>query len=669
MNGPSVSRARHFLTITQCQSLLKHYGATQSITKTKQLHALSITSSLFSTQLRANIAATYAISEHIPNARKLFDELPERSSFLYNAMIRMYVNSGCYYDALNVFVGMLETGECRPDNYAYTFVVKACGELSLLGFGAVVHGRILMAGLHADTFVQNSLLAMYMNCGEEEAAEKVFDTMLERTTVSWNSMISGYFKNGCVREALMVLDRMVDLGVEMDCATMVAVLPVCSYLRELEVGRKVHALVAEKGLGKNISVRNALVDMFSKCGSMAEAWLVFDRMVVRDVVSWTSIINGYILNGDVRSAISLFPLMLFDGVRPNSVTLASLLSACGSSKNLMDGRCFHGWAVRQKLEFDVLVETSLIDMYAKCNRVDLSFQVFMKTSKKRTALWNAILSGCTHNGLAREAIEIFKQMLMDAVKPDHASLNSLLPAYAILADLQQAVNIHCYLTRSGFLSSTEVVTGLIDLYSKCGSLEYAYKIFSRIPENNKDIILWSVIIAGYGMHGHGKTAVLLFRQMVKSGIKPNEVTFTSVLHACSHAGLVDDGLNLFKFMIESRQISPKADHYTCIVDLLGRSGRLEEAYDIIRTMSFRPTNAIWGALLGACVIHENVELGEVAANQLFELEPENTGNYVLLAKIYSAVGRWKDAENVRDVMTEIGLRKTPAHSLIEVRNM
>lgn len=581
----------------------------------------------------------------------------------------MYIQNGLPYDALHVFVEMLAWGQCRPDNFTYPFVVKACGDLSLLNVGVALHGRTLMAGFDLDTFVQNSLLAMYMNCGEKEAATRIFDTMGERSVVSWNTMINGCFRNGCAKEAMMVFNWMMDVGVEPDCATMVSVLPACGYIKDLLSGRRIHALVEEKDLGKNIAARNALVDMYAKCGSMNEAQLVVDKMGERDVVTWTTMINGYIVNGDARSALALCWPMQVDGVRPNSITIASLLLACGSLCSSKYGRCLHGWSIRQKVESDVIVETALIDMYAKCKNVDLCFRVFDKTTERRTVPWNAILSGCIHNGLAREAAEFFKLMLKEAVQPNDATLNSLLPAYAILADLQQATNIHCYLVRSGFLSSIEVATGLIDIYSKCGSLESAHKIFSGVPENEKDIILWSVIIACYGVHGHGEIAVSLFNQMVQSGVKPNEVTFTSVLHACSHAGLVDKGLNLFKFMLENHQMGPRPDHYTCIVDLLGRAGRLDEAYDLIRTMPFKPNHAVWGALLGSCVIHENVELGEVAAKSLFELEPENTGNYVLMAKIYCAVRRWKDAENVRYKMNEIGLRKAPAHSLVDVRNV
>lgn len=586
-------------------------------------------------------------------------------------MIRMYTHNSLPYDALQLFVDMLTSGRCRPDHFTYPFVIKACGGLSLLDLGVSVHGLTIRSGFGLDTFVQNSLVAMYMNCGEKNEARQVFDAMCERSVVSWNTLITGYFRNGCPEEAVMVFKWMMNAGVEPDCATVVSVLPACGHLKDLKLGELVNGLVDEKGLGNKMAARNALLDMYVKCGRMDEARLAFDKMDERDVVTWTTMINGYILNGDARNALEFCRLMQFEGsagARPNSVTVASILSACASLNFLSHGRCLHGWAMRQKLESDVIVETALIDMYAKCNHVDLSFRVFLKTSAKRTAPWNALLSGCIHNGLARESIELFKQMLME-VYPNDATLNSLLPAYTTLADLQQGMNIHSYLIRSGFISRIEVATGLIDIYSKCGSLDSAHKIFNGIPEKDKDIISWSVIIAGYGMHGHGETAISLFEQMILSGVKPNEVTFTSVLHACSHAGLVDKGLALFNFMIGTSKTKPRGDHYTCIVDLLGRAGRLEEAYELIKTIPFKPNQAVWGALLGACVIHENVELGEVAAKRLFKLEPENTGNYVLMAKIYSAVGRWKDAENVRHMINETGLRKTPACSLIEVRNM
>jgi pentatricopeptide repeat protein len=220
------------------------------------------------------------------------------------------------------------------------------------------------------------------------------------------------------------------------------------------------------------------------------------------------------------------------------------------------------------------------------------------------------------------------------------------------------------------MSSLDAATGLVHVYSKCGTLESAHKIFNGIQEKHKskDVVLWGALISGYGMHGDGHNALQVFMEMVRSGVTPNEITFTSALNACSHSGLVEEGLTLFRFMLEHYKTLARSNHYTCIVDLLGRAGRLDEAYNLITTIPFEPTSTVWGALLAACVTHENVQLGEMAANKLFELEPENTGNYVLLANIYAALGRWKDMEKVRSMMENVGLRKKPGHSTIEIRS-
>ncbi|CAI0419252.1 unnamed protein product [Linum tenue] len=592
--------------------------------------------------------------------------IPPRGVLGYNNIMKWHAKNGSFTEVLYVFVEMRHSGSCWPDAYSYPFVVKACGELSLLWFGRVVHALTLVSGFKSNSFVQNSLMAMYMNCGEKAVARKVFDLFDEKGVVSWNTLINGYFKNGCSATALVIFDEMMRCRVELDGVTVVSILPACGHLKELEVGKLVHLLVKEKGLDRKLEVLNALVDMYSKCGEMEEARMVFDEMLERDIVSWTTMINGYVLNGEARTALNFCSVMQTEGIRPNFVTVALLLSSCAILKDFMYGRCIHGWALRKHIDLRVEVETSLIDMYAKCSRLNLSFEVLRRSLRKQTVPWNAMLSGCVHNGLPVDAIGVFKEMLTEGVKPNGATMNCLLPAYAALADLQPARNVHCFVTRLGFLSRVEVATCLIDIYSKCGSLESAHQIFNALPMVVKDIYVWSVIIAGYGMHGHAETAVSLFRQMVDSGVKPNEVTFTSVLHACSHAGLVDDGLYLFNLMQEDTRRSPNVDHYTCIIDLLGRAGRLEEAYDIITTMPSAPSHAVWGALLGACVIHQKVELGELAAQSLFQLEPENTGNYILLAKLYAAVGRWKDAEALRDVMNDIGLRKEAAYSLTDM---
>ncbi|KAI7742026.1 hypothetical protein M8C21_029286 [Ambrosia artemisiifolia] len=664
----------HFFTHTtlpttvQIESLLYTYAANKSLTSITKLHAYLIVSKLLtpyqSRFIPPLLASGYALSGHIPYARQLFDEMRQRTKRVYNSMIKVYTEKGLLYNAIELFLEMVEEGKTRPDRLTYPFVVKACGELMMYKFGLSVHGMVVSGGVESNAFVGNSLMGMYVSFGESDSAKRVFDEMRDKGVVSWNILISGCFRNGYANEALIVFKKMVDEKVEIDTATVVSVLPACALLKRLDVGKEVHDLVKSNGLDENLFVRNALVDMYVKCGQMDDARVIFDGTSKRDVVTWTSMVNGYIVNNDVKSAISLCPLMLLEGVKPNALTLASFLSACADLKCLHQGKTFHGFAMRNNLDSDVNVETGLIDMYAKCTSVSYSFRVFNKTAKVRTAPWNAILSGTTENGLGTEAMLLFKEMRRKGVLPNEATLKCVLPAYAITTDLKQVTSFHGYLIRSGFLSKGDLATGLVDIYSKCGALEQAYMAFNEVETKERDIISWSVIISGYGKHGDGATALSLFNQMVQTGVQPNEVTFTSVLHACSHSGLVDEGLGLFKFMLQDHKVKPRPYHYTCIIDLLGRAGRVQEAYELITTMPFAPNHTVWGALLAACVVHENVELGEIAAKWLFELEPDNTGNYILMGNIYAAVGRWEEAENVRNMINEIGLRKLPAHSFI-----
>jgi pentatricopeptide repeat protein len=257
-------------------------------------------------------------------------------------------------------------------------------------------------------------------------------------------------------------------------------------------------------------------------------------------------------------------------------------------------------------------------------------------------------------------------MIAESVHPDSATFASILPAYAESADLRQATNIHCCLLTLGFLRSTVITTGLIDVYAKAGGLDMAWTLFCGLPE--KDVVAWTTVIAGYGMHGHARTAILLYDRMVELGVKPNTVTFTSLLYACSHVGMVDDGLQLFEDMRNIHGIMPNVEHYSSLVDMVGRSGRIKEAYGLIKDMPFEPSTSVWGVLLGACVLHKNVEFGEIAAKHLFELEPGNTGNHVLLGNIYAAADMWKDVQDVRRVMVEKGLSKEPGSSLVETRS-
>ncbi|ONK71523.1 uncharacterized protein A4U43_C04F9520 [Asparagus officinalis] len=654
------------LTRTQCISLIGSYTRTKSIRPATQLHALIVSSGLLDSSIASKLTIMYSMSGNTQNAHKLFDKIPRKTPALYSVLIRGHVQNGQHQVALKMFAQMISEG-LHADNYAYPFALKACGEIRIVQLGSQIHCNVFVSGYTSDEYVQNCLIAMYMNQGRKDEASMVFNEMGNKSVVSWNTMIAGLYQNGFADEALSIFGRMVDDGFEIDRATVVSVLPACAQLKDLKCGKLVHNLVKEKGFQMYLPVKNSLIDMYSKCGRLEEARRIFDDQIGdKDVVSWTAMIGGYALNGYAIEALDLCYHMQLSGIRPNTVTMASLLSACGILPSISHAKSVHGLCIRFGLESDIVVETTLIDTYSKCDATSICLQVFERGSK-RTATWNAIISGFARKGQSRHSIEQFKMMLLEKVSLDFATIASILPAYSYSADMQQAKNLHCYLMKTGFLQSYEITTGLIDVYAKAGCLDIAWNLFEALSV--KDFVSWSAMIGGYGMHGHAKTAIWLLDQMILSGIKPNEVTFTSLLYSCSHAGLIDEGLNLFQRMVKDHSLRPHNEHYACVVDLLGRAGKLEEAYGVIRSMPFEANHAVWGGLLGACAVHENVELGEIASKRLFELEPENTGNYVLLGNIYAAVGRWEDTESLRETLKEKGLRKAPGCSLIEANNL
>ncbi|KAI0513770.1 hypothetical protein KFK09_009803 [Dendrobium nobile] len=665
MNGSS--RAPLFFTPTQCISLLRSYTRRQTTCFGEHLHALLISSGLLLRHplLLSTLAATYSLCGHLSYAHQLFDEIPLKTPSLFNVLIRSSVDAGSPNDALILFTRMLSSSH-RPNNLTFPFVLKACGDLSLLTTGAQIHCRAMVEGFCSDEYVQNCLIAMYMNCYNKDAAAMVFDQMGCKSIISWNTMIAGCLQNGFADEAMVVFERMVNSGMLIDRVTLLSVLPACAQLKDLRSCRLLHKLVEVNGFESYLPVRNALIDMYAKCGSLDAARRLFDEAnLERDVICWTAMIGGYVLNDCAVEALALSHEMQLSDIRPNSMTISSLFTACGNMPAVAHGMCFHGLCIRIGLESDAFVETALIDMYSKCGDMDSSLRMFSRSSR-RTATWNAIISGFARNRLIQEAVEQFKLMIWEGIWPDLVTMRSLLPAYSCSADLQQTSNIHGYLLKTGFLEKIESMTCLMDSYAKIGCLDIAREIFDGLPV--KDFVSWSVIIAGYGTHGHAEKAICLFDQMVESGVEPSEVTFTSVLYTCSHSGLVDEGLRLFGQMTRVYDMKPTVDHYVCVVDLLSRAGRLEEAYRLIKEMPYEGNYAVWGALLGACAVHENVELGEIAAKKLFEIQPANTGNYVLLGNIYAAVGRWKDAQAVRRIVSARGLRKEMGCSCIDACN-
>eukprot|EP01018_Ginkgo_biloba_P003458 Gb_33545 [translate_table: standard] len=645
--------------------LLQACANKKALAEGKQVHTHILTNGFGqNVYISTKLVTMYSMCGNTVDARLVFDKLPKQNVFLWNAMIRAYTRNALSEEALTLYHQMQMSG-VLPDNFTFSCVLKACARLSALQQGKEIHDHVIKSGLEHNVFVDSALVAMYAQCGRIECARQMFDKMSERDVVSWNSMIAGYAQNGRADEALKLFSEMQQDGVKPNSVTMVGVLPACAQVAALQQGKEIHDYIIRNGLESDIVVGNALVDMYSKCGSIEDARLMFDKILIRDVVSWNAMIAGYAQNENAKEAFKLFREMQKNDTKPNSISILSVLPACAHLGTLQQGKEIHAHTIRIGVESNV-ISGALVAMYAQCRKMESALPVFDKMLETDVVSWSALIMGYAQNGHANEALKLFYQMLCDGVKPNSFTMVSVLLACGHLAALRQGKEIHNYVIRNGIESDVIVGNALVDMYAKCGNMEIACHVFDKMSK--RDVVSFNAMIAGYGMNGHGDDSFMIFNEMQEAGFKPDRITFIAVLSACSHAGLIAEGRQYFDCMSRNYNITPGVEHYACMVDLLGRAGCLYEAQNFIQQMPMEPNVRVWGALLGACKIHGNIKLGELAAKHLFQLEPESVGNYVLLSNIYAAAGRWKDVTKVRTMMKERGLKKMPGCSWIEVDN-
>eukprot|EP01018_Ginkgo_biloba_P037044 Gb_11000 [translate_table: standard] len=619
------------------------------------------------------VIASYAQRGRSAEALKLFTEMEMQgikpNMISWNSIIAGCVQNGCAIDALNFFRQMQLT-DIKPNSVTIVSFLSACANMDFLHLGKEVHLYVIKSGFDIDVFVGSALIDMYAKCESIYNARNVFDRMPHRNVVSWNAMITGYIQNGHSDKVLNHFYEMQLAGVKPNSVTLISVLCACANLAALQHGKEIHAYIVRSLCMSDVSVGNALVNMYSKCRSIGDARQVFDRLSQSDVVLWNAIIAGYAQNGHAGEALNLFHEMQIAGLKPDVITWNGMISAYAQNGHCEDAlKLFHQMK-SAGVDPDVVSWNVLITGYAQDGRGDEALKLFsqmeLASIKPNVVSWNAIIAGCAQNGQSNEALKLFGQMQLIGMKPNSVTMSSVLPACANVAALQKGKEIHCYIIRTGLESDAFVGCALLDMYAKCGVIEDAKQLFDKMSK--RDVVFWNVMIAAFAMHGYGKDSLVLFSQMQEVGIKPDDITFTGVLSACSHAGMVDEGQHYFDCMTKDYCITPSILHYACMVDILGRAGRLDEAQDFIKVMPLEPDACVWGALLGACKIHCNIELGERAAETLFRLEPENAGNYVVLSNIYAAAGRWADVAKVRNMMKGRGLKKSPGCSWIEVKN-
>ncbi|CAL5347445.1 unnamed protein product [Camellia sinensis] len=661
-------------TQTFLKTLLQNPSSITSKSQVKQLHAQIIKTkpTTNSASLLSIILSIYTNLNLYHESLILFNTLHSPPTLAWKSIIRFYTFNGLFIKSLAAFVEMRASGK-YPDHNVFPSVLKSCTHLMDLRFGESVHGCITHLGMDFDLYTGNALMNMYSKlqsldkhggCGNI-AAEVLDKSPNSRKTDKCGSRFVDFDKlNGndmhnessCSNsyELIDKFEKHVDDGDPIGCSkNMSYTLP----------RNNTHRVVIDHLQGKNDMVMRNGQNGALHADSIRK---VFEMMPNRDLVSWNTVIAGNAQNGMYGEALEMVREMGNANLQPDSFTLSSVLPIFAEYVDVVKGKEIHGYAIRHGFDTDVYIGSSLIDMYANCTRVEDSCRLFNLLPHRDSVSWNSIIAGCVQNGLFDEGLKLFRQMLLAKVKPSTVSFSSIMPACAHLTTLHLGKQLHGYIIRGSFDDNMFIASSLLDLYAKCGNIKIARWIFNSMEQH--DMVSCTAMIMGCALHGHAHEAITLFKKMETEGVKPNSVAYVAVLTACSHAKLVNEAWQYFNSMIHDYGIAPCLEHYAAVADLLGRAGRLEEAYEFISSMHVRPPGSVWSTLLAACRVHKNIELAEKVAEKIFTADPDNMGAYVVLSNTYSAAGRWKDAAKLRTTMRDKGMRKKPACSWIEVKN-
>ncbi|WCJ23785.1 Pentatricopeptide repeat (PPR) superfamily protein [Euphorbia peplus] len=533
-------------------------------------------------------------------------------------------------------------------------------------FGRAVHAQIIKTVQSPlPTFLSNCLINLYSKLGLPNPAVLVLQRTPNRTVVTWTSLISGAVQNGHFSFALHHFSKMCRENIQPNDFTFPCVFKASGFLRLPFVGKQAHAVAVKLGEANDVFVGCSAFDMYSKCGLKHEAQKLFDELPRKNVATWNAYISNAVMDGRPKNAVHAFIEFRRVGGEPDPITFCAFLNACADLLYTDLGRQLHGFVVRSGYEKDVSVSNGLIDFYGKSKETGLAEMVFSGMEIRNAVTWCCIVAACEQNGEEEKACILFLRSRKEGVEPTDYLVSSVMSACAGLAGLEMGLSVHALAVKACLVGDIFVGSALVDMYGKCGSIKDSEKAFYEMPDKN--LVTWNAMISGYAHQGHAELAIQLFEQMT-SNVEPNYVTLVCVLSACSRAGAVDLGMEIFESIKERYRFEPGLEHYACVVDLLGRAGMVERAYDFVQKMPVRPTVEVWGALLNACRVHNKPELGKIAANKLFELDPKDSGNHVLLSNMFSAAGRWEEANLVRKEMMDVGIKKGAGYSWLTAKN-
>ncbi|KAI3819536.1 hypothetical protein L1987_13377 [Smallanthus sonchifolius] len=615
-----------------------------------------------------NLLGGYVKNQQLQIAHKLFDEIPQRDTVSWNSIITGYVNYGVIESTWAVLKRMKHYGFCF-DGYTFGSILKAVASNDCLFAGQQVHACIVKTGYEQNVYSGSALLDMYAKCGRVVDAHKCFDCMPVRNSVSWNALISGYVETADRFNSFWLFKSMHREGARLDDGTFSPLLTLFDSPDLYKLTMQVHCTIIKHGVSSDSSVFNATISAYSGCGSIEDAKRVFDGASGEcDIVSWNAMLAACLEQDKRAVAFNLFSEMQILGFEPDIYTYTSMISSCFEEEITNQGLSLHALVIKRGAEHLTPISNSLMAMYSGCNGIymDCAIRIFDKMEFKDPVSWNSMLTGLSQHGFSENALKLFQIMQSENVGMDYYAFSAVLRSCADVATLQLGQQIHALALRSGFESNEFVISNLIGMYSKCGTIEDARRSFETSYKQNT--VTWNSIMFAYAQHGQGHVALDLFSQMEKSKVKMDHITFVAVLTACSHNGLVEKGYTFLKNMESDYGISPRMEHYACVIDLLGRAGRLREAQNVVKAMPFQPNAMVWKTLLGACRLCGDVELATHVGKLLLESQPYEHCTYVLLCELFGHLKWWDEIVVLKRTMKEKGVKKVPGWSWIEIGN-
>ncbi|XP_050205887.1 putative pentatricopeptide repeat-containing protein At5g09950 [Mercurialis annua] len=606
-------------------------------------------------------------------ATKIFEQMGVRNAVSLNGLMVGLVRQKCGEAATEVLMKMQNLVDINLDSYV--ILLSAFAEFTLLEEGRKkgreVHGYAIRTGLKdVKVGIGNGLINMYAKCGAIDDARSVFRLMTDRDAVSWNSMISGFDHNECFEDAAKYYHSMRKAAVMPSNFTLISTLSSCASLGWIILGQQLHNEGLKLGIDSDVSVSNALLALYAETRYLAECRKVFTLMPQFDLVTWNTMI-GALADSEtsVSEALEFFLGMMRAGWNLNRVTFINILAAVSSISQIGLSQQIHALMLKYHIRDDSAIENALIACYGRCGDMDCSQKIFSKMNDRRDEVsWNSMISGYLHNDFLPEAMDLVWFMMQRGQRLDCFTFATVLSACASVATLERGIEVHACAIRAHLVSDVVVGSALVDMYSKCGRIDYASRFFDSMPVRN--VYSWNSMISGYARHGNGDVALKLFTQMKLDNQSPDHVTFVGVLSACSHVGLVDEGFEHFKSMAEIYGLTPRIEHYSCMVDLLGRAGKLNKMENFINTMPMKPNVLIWRTVLGACsrANGRKTELGRRAAEMLMDMEPQNAVNYVLLSNMYASGGKWAEMASTRRSMREAAVKKEAGCSWVSMKD-